>query len=257
MFHEPFTPDDTKILGLALNQLVEGVQSGSLTRENILVAYGKKAVQAQTGSNCLSEVMIAEEYATVQQSSISSGPLAGVPISVKDSEDVKGYDSTLSFSSWSRKPAAQDSTIVSFLRAAGATIHVKTTVPTTLITCETTSDLFGRTTNPYNAKYSSGASSGGAGALIARGGAVIDIGTDLGGSIRVPSHFCGLYTLKGSAGRFLSPGGPSPIVGLEGVSLVAGPIARRLDDLEEMWKRVIGLEPWKVDRSVRIPGFHV
>jgi Asp-tRNA(Asn)/Glu-tRNA(Gln) amidotransferase A subunit family amidase len=196
--------------------------------------------------------MIADEYAKSQQSSTtSSGPLAGVPISVKDSENVKGYDSTISFSAWTRKPHAQDSPLVAFLRAAGASIHVKTSVPTTLITCETESELFGRTSNPYNAKYSPGASSGGGGALVAYGGTVIDIGTDLGGSVRCPSHFCGLYTVKGSTGRFLSPSGVSPIVGMEAVNLVAAPIARRLDDLEEMWKRVMSLEPWKVDRNVR------
>lgn len=236
---------------------MDGVNKGTLTREAVLVAYGKKALQAQATSNCLSEIMIADEYTISQQAdTTTSGPLAGVPISVKDSEAVKGYDATLSYSAWTRKPSAEDSPIVKFLRSAGASIHVKTAVPTTLTTCETVSDLFGRTTNPYNAKYSSGASSGGAGALLAHGGAVIDIGTDLAGSVRCPSHYAGLYTVKGSAGRFLSPGGPSPIIGLESVSLIAAPITRRLEDLEEVWKRVIGLEPWKVDRTVRVGKEH-
>jgi len=139
---------------------------------------------------------------------------------------------------------------VRLLRDAGAILHVKTTVPTTLLSAETRSDVFGgRTTNPYNPAYSSGGSTGGGAALLAYGGSVIEIGTDLAGSLRTPAHYSGVYTVKGSAGRFPAPGGVSSVNGLEAIQLVAGPLARNMDDLEEFWKRVLQMKPWEYDHS--------
>jgi Asp-tRNA(Asn)/Glu-tRNA(Gln) amidotransferase A subunit family amidase len=115
---------------------------------------------------------------------------------------------------------------------------------------ETSSDIFGRTTNPYNPNHTAGASTGGGGALVACGGSKIEIGTDLAGSVRVPAHFCGIWSLKGSAGRFPMWGSSSSMMGLEGVPIVASPLAGNLADLEEFWKRVVLSEPWRYDHTV-------
>lgn len=129
-------------------------------------------------------------------------------------------------------------------------MHVKTSVPTGLLAIETTSDVFGRTTNPYNPAHSAGASTGGGAALIASGGSKIEIGTDLAGSVRIPAHFCGVWSLKGSAGRFPIWGNRSPMMGLEALPILAAPMANSLDDLTEFWKRVVEMKPWQYDHTV-------
>lgn len=144
----------------------------------------------------------------------------------------------------------ESSPIVRLLQDAGALIHVKTTVPPGLLAIETSSDLFGRTTNPYNSNHTPGASTGGGAALLASGGCKIEVGSDLAGSIRLPAHFCGVWSLKGSAGRFPSWGNRSSMTGLESIPLIVGPMANSLDDLTEFWKRVVGMRPWEYDHTV-------
>lgn len=272
-YSAPLTDADRAVQRLPLAELVARVQSGSLSRGDVLLAYGRKALLAQARTNCLAEVMLADAArdAAVADSASFRGPaadtdskdavasdglakpLAGVVVSLKDSETVAGYDATIGFSAWVGNRVLQhDSHIVRLLRDAGALLPFKTTVPTTLLTAETKSDVFGRTTNPYNPRYASGGSTGGGAALLACGGSQIEIGTDLAGSLRTPAHYSGVYTVKGSAGRFPAPGGVSSVNGLEGVQLVAGPLARSLDDLEEFWKRVMEMKPWNYDHSVSL-----
>lgn len=243
----PLTDYDLAVHRLTIPEIVSKVHDGSLTRAEVLLAYGKKALRAQDETNCLAEVMFGDA-ATINAN--SDGPLSGIPVSVKDSEVVAGYDATIGFSAWTNKPSARDSTIVRILRDAGAIVHAKTTVPMTLLTCETRSDVFGRTTNPYNSEYASGGSSGGGASLLAFKGSKIEIGTDLAGSLRTPSHYSGIYTVKGSSGRFPAPGGVSSVYGIEAIQLVAGPMASNLGDLEEFWKRIMEMKPWTYDQSV-------
>lgn len=144
------------------------------------------------------------------------------------------------------------SSIVRLLQDAGALIHVKTAVPTGLLAIETVSDIFGRTTNPYNPNHTAGASTGGGGALVACGGSKIEIGTDIGGSVRIPAHFCGVWSLRASSGRFPTWGSGSSMMGLEGLPIVASPLAGNLEDLNEFLKRVILAKPWQYDHTVRL-----
>ena len=169
---------------------------------------------------------------------------------LSDTVDIVGHDTTIGYSRNVARPASASSAIVRLLQDAGALVHVKTTVPTGLLALETTSDIFGRTTNPYNPNHTAGASTGGGGALVACGGSKIEIGTDLGGSVRIPAHFCGIWSLKGSAGRFPMWGSFSSMMGLEGVPIVASPLAGNLVDLEEFWKRIVLAEPWRYDHTV-------
>lgn len=178
-------------------------------------------------------------------------PLSGVPISLKDVVDIAGHDSTIGFVSRANKPAATSAPIVRLLQDAGALLHVKTTLPTALMSFETESDLFGRTSNPYNPDFSPGGSTGGGGALLAYGGSKIEIATDLGGSIRLPAAYCGVYGMKASSGRFPTQGCQTSAPGLEGMQ-TASPMARNLDDLQTFWQRVIEMKPWEYDHTVRL-----
>jgi Asp-tRNA(Asn)/Glu-tRNA(Gln) amidotransferase A subunit family amidase len=182
-------------------------------------------------------------------------PLSGVPVSLKDVVDVEGHDTTVGFSARSNKPVTTPAAITRLLRDAGALLHVKTKVPIGLFSFETTSDLFGETLNPYNPQFSPGASTGGGASLLAQRGSIVEIGTDIGGSIKFPAAFCGLYGMRSSTGRFPSMGCQSCTPGLEGVESTA-PIAKNLDDLREFWERVVSMKPWDYDHSVR-SHFHV
>ena len=172
-------------------------------------------------------------------------------MSLKDVVDVEGHDTTLGFSAKANKPVTSSAAITRLLRDAGALCHVKTKVPIGLLSFETTSDLFGTTTNPYNPKFSPGGSTGGGAALLAHKGSMIEIATDIGGSNRYPPAFCGLYGMRSSSGRFPSLGCQTCAPGLEGVESAA-PIAKNIDDLREFWERVVGMKPWEYDHSVRV-----
>lgn len=172
-------------------------------------------------------------------------------MSIPDTVDIKGHDSTIGYSRNVDRPMPTSSSIVRLLQDAGALIHVKTAVPTGLLAIETVSDVFGRTTNPYNSNHTAGASTGGGGALVACGGSKIEIGTDIGGSVRIPAHFCGVWSLRASAGRFPTWGSGTSMMGLESLPIVASPLAGNLEDLYEFSKRVILAKPWQYDHTVR------
>lgn len=158
---------------------------------------------------------------------------------ILDTINFAGHDTTLGLAGNIGRPAASSAPIVRILQDAGAIIVAKTTVPAALFAIDTESDLFGVTTNPYNSSYGVGASTGGGGALVSCGGSKIEIGSDVAGSLRIPAHACGVWSLKGSAGRFPTWGNISSMMGLEALPTITGPIAGSLDDLEEFWKRIM------------------
>ncbi len=110
-----------------------------------------------------------------------------MPVSLKDTAGVAGFDACIGYSAWVNKPVTKDSKLVALLKDAGAVPFVKTNIPITLLSFESTNDVFGRTTNPHGKGYSPGGSSGGEGALLAYGGSRIGIGTDVAGSVRCPA----------------------------------------------------------------------
>jgi Asp-tRNA(Asn)/Glu-tRNA(Gln) amidotransferase A subunit family amidase len=181
-----------------------------------------------------------------------AGPLAGMPISVKDTVGVAGFASCIGYSSPSwLVPFQKDAAIVRLLRDAGAYPFVKTNIPITLLSFESSSDVWGRTTNPYSAKHTPGGSTGGEAALLAYGGSRLGIGTDVAGSVRIPAHYSGIYTIKASTHRFPKRGNTTSCVGQEGVAPVYSPMTRTLEDLETFWRAIVGMKPWEYDPSVR------
>lgn len=244
-YAEPLTDRDHEILKLSLADIVRDCSNGQLAPAAVLDAHAKRALAAHVNTNCLSDLMFDEALTAYAP----DRPFSGVPISIKDVVDVEGHDTTLGFSARAHKPAATNAAIVRLLRDAGALLHVKTTVPTGLLSFETESDLFGVTTNPYNAAFSPGASTGGGAALLAYQGSKVEVATDIGGSVRFPAAYCGLYGMRSSQRRFPSTGIHGVVPGLEGVETTA-PIARSLEDLREFWERVIGMKPWDYDHAV-------
>jgi Asp-tRNA(Asn)/Glu-tRNA(Gln) amidotransferase A subunit family amidase len=132
----------------------------------------------------------------------------------------------------------------------GAVPFVKTNLPTTLLSFESTNDVWGRCTNPHNSKYSPGGSTGGESALLAFGGSRIGIGSDVAGSVRVPAHFSGCYSIRCSTGRWPKVGMNSSMPGQEAIPSVFSPMARTLNDLTYFTRSLIQMKPWRYDYTV-------
>ncbi|KAG6860721.1 hypothetical protein C0995_008164 [Termitomyces sp. Mi166 len=247
-YKEPIRPKDASILGQSIASLVKGVQSSEMDPSDILTAYGKQALRAHARTNCLTEIMILSAETWAKECN-RKGPLSGVPVSLKDTVAVNGWDSSIGYSAWAGKPMEKDCALVRLLRDAGAVPYVKTNIPITLMSGETSNDLFGRTTNPHKLTHTSGGSSGGEAALLAFGGSRIGVGTDVAGSVRLPAHWSGVYTIKASVGRFPRTGNTTGIPGQEGVPPVYSPMARTLEDLGTFWRAVVGMRPWEYDYS--------
>ena len=192
----------------------------------------------------------AAERWTIDGSINTKGPLAGIPISLKDSIVVGGFDTTVGYSRNVGNKGEKDGTMVRLLKDAGAVPYVKTNLPVTLLSFESTNDVWGRCTNPHNNKYSPGGSTGGESALLAAGGGRIGIGSDVAGSVRVPAHFSGIYSLRCSTGRWPKNGMVTSMPGQEGIPSVFSPMTRTLEDLSYFTKSMIGMKPWKYDHSV-------
>jgi len=140
--------------------------------------------------------------------------------------------------------------MVKLLKRAGAIPHVKTALPITLLSFESTNSLWGVAKNPHNSRYSPGGSTGGEGAILALNGSRIGIGSDVAGSVRAPAAWSGIWSLRCSTGRWPKMGMNTSMPGQEGVPSVFSPMARTLDDLTYFTKSFIGMEPWEVDYTV-------
>lgn len=200
----------------------------------------------------------------------SSGPFHGVPMTVKDSHDAQGLVSTGGTKGREGFVPERDATTVARMRAAGAIVLGKTNTPELTLSFETDNLVYGRTNNPYDQDRTPGGSSGGAGAIIASGGSPLDLGTDTGGSIRVPAGFCGISGLKPTSGRVPRTGHIiSHSLGAIDPLTTVGPMARYVEDLVLAYPIIAGpdgvdpaivpmpvLDPTDVDpRGLRVAWF--
>jgi Asp-tRNA(Asn)/Glu-tRNA(Gln) amidotransferase A subunit family amidase len=168
------------------------------------------------------------------------GPLHGVPLTIKSCIDFAGWPCPAG--SLLRKDyfPAQDAPLVARLKAAGAVLLGNTNTPEFLMAYETDNRLTGKTSNPWNLAHSAGGSSGGEAAAIASGCSVGGVGSDGGGSIRVPAHFCGICGLKPTPGRIPSTGHFPPGSGAFSWIGVVGPMARTIADVRALFEVMAG-----------------
>lgn len=165
----------------------------------------------------------------------ATGPLHGVPVSVKESFAVAGKPCTWGMPPFKDIPAPADSTAVQRLRAAGAILLGATNVPFSLMDSQSFNDLYGRSNNPWDLERTPGGSSGGSAASLAAGTSFLSVGSDIGGSIRGPAAFCGVYGHKPTldivpmTGHL--PAGQRGLPGFSTLLSVAGPMARFAQDL--------------------------
>ena len=137
-----------------------------------------------------------------ETSSSTLGPLHGVPFTLKDTYAVEKYDSSLGISTRVNRPVQKSSVLYTTLTRLGAILLAKTNVPQTLLAFECNNPIFGKTHNPYGKGFTCGGSSGGEAAVLARNGTALGFGSDIGGSLRIPSGWCGTYALRPTKGRF-------------------------------------------------------
>jgi len=222
-----------------INELVEALQSRTISASE-LVAHTVARIEALDGR--VNAVVVrdfdrAREAAAAADAALSRGerrPLLGVPITVKETFNVAGLPTTWGLPQFKDFVPMEDALIVSRLKTAGAVVVGKTNVPLALADFQSYNDIYGTTNNPWNIGRSPGGSSGGCAAALAAGFGPLSFGSDIGGSLRVPAHFCGVYAHKPTIGLVPMRGHNAPAVPPlpgHGDLAVVGPMTRTAADL--------------------------
>lgn len=240
--------DSEALLALPLPQLVQKLHSGDLYPEAVLFTYIGKAWEVNKGTNCVTTYLADCETQLCKVP--RQGLLYGVPVSLKECFSYKGQDSTLGLSLNQGVPAEGDCVVVQVLKLQGALPFVHTNVPQSMFSFDCSNPLFGPTMNPWNSSKSPGGSSGGEGALIAAGGSPLGLGTDIGGSIRFPSAFCGICGLKPTGNRLSKSGLKGCVYGQVAVQLAVGPMARDVESLALCMRALLCEDMFRLDPTV-------
>ncbi|KAG2134391.1 general amidase [Suillus bovinus] len=245
---------EIKITNTSVDVLLKKLATAEWTAVEVTTAFSKRAIVAHQLVNCLTEIFIDRALARaaelddyLKKTGKVVGPLHGLPISLKDQLCIKGLETTMGYVSWIGQYEEKNAVLVDILIECGAVPFVRTNVPQTLMWPETLNSIFGRTTNPYNVSLTPGGSSGGEGALIALKGSPLGVGSDIGGSIRAPSAFCGIYGLRPSYGRVPYCGARNSLEGEDSILSVFGPMSNSLRGLRIFMKAVANSKPWLKD----------
>jgi Asp-tRNA(Asn)/Glu-tRNA(Gln) amidotransferase A subunit family amidase len=238
---------------LPIAEITRGLRARRFQARDIVEVHLKNITRLQPQLNAFTHIDDAGALAQADQldsallSGTALGPLHGVPITLKSSLDVAGWPCPAGSQLRKHYLPAADAPIVARLKAAGAILLGNTNTPENLMAYETDNALRGaygnRTSNPWNTAHSAGGSSGGEAAAIAAGCSTAGIGSDGGGSIRVPAHFCGICGLKPTPGRIPATGHFPPSVGAFSWLGVVGPMARTVADIRALFEVLRGPDP--------------
>ncbi|OAL18769.1 hypothetical protein AYO20_11703 [Fonsecaea nubica] len=258
-----YTDHEVEIIRSEANVILEKIKGKIWTALEVAKAFCKASALAQELTNCVTEVLYPEAIQSAQflddylsRTGKTVGPLHGLPISLKDCFVTAPHPSSNGMAAFANELTSKDSLLVTILRDLGAIFYVKTNVPVARMMAETNNHVWGETRNPLHKKLSPGGSSGGEGALIALYASPLGVGTDIGGSVRIPSAYCNLFGLKPSFGRYPHYGARPSIPGQEFILAVNGPIARSIETLRLYSEAVLSEQarPWEYDiKSLPIP----
>uniref|UniRef100_A0A9J2QA68 Amidase domain-containing protein n=1 Tax=Ascaris lumbricoides TaxID=6252 RepID=A0A9J2QA68_ASCLU len=187
-----------------------------------------------------------EEYTKL----IAAKPLLGVPFTVKDCIEAAGLRCTVGLASRKDVKAVEDATVIRRIKNAGAILLAVTNVPEVCMWWESSNTIYGRVSNPYDTRRTAGGSSGGEGALISACGSVIGLASDIGGSIRMPSFFNGVFGFKPTPGVVPLSGHQPQVEGYMTEMLRIGPICRYAEDLELILKVSAVYVSWNIQLAV-------
>jgi amidase len=220
-------------------QLVRALRTGRISSVELLDAYLDRVDRLNPGINAIvvDDRAAARRQARAADRALAKGtpigPLHGLPMTVKESFTLTGQPTTWGFAELADNVATSDAVVVQRLRAAGAVIFGKTNVPVSLADFQSYNPVYGTTNNPWDSTRVPGGSSGGSAAATAAGLTALEYGSDIGGSIRTPASYCGVYGHKPTYGIVPKRGQTVDDALLtEGDISVVGPIARSADDLE-------------------------
>uniref|UniRef100_F1KVM0 Fatty-acid amide hydrolase 2 n=1 Tax=Ascaris suum TaxID=6253 RepID=F1KVM0_ASCSU len=244
-------PTDSLLL-ISATQAADMIRTRELTSEELVEAYISRIEQINGIINAVVEKnyenarCLAREvdaiFDNLQMGSerynelVASKPLLGVPFTIKDCIEVDGLRCTIGITSRKDLVAEKDAAVVQRMRSAGAIPLAVTNVPEVCMWWESVNAIHGRSSNPYDTRRITGGSSGGEAALISAAGSVIGLGSDIGGSIRMPSYFNGVFGLKPTSGIVPLTGHLPPTEGFRTEMLRIGPICRYAEDLIIMLK---------------------
>lgn len=231
--------------------LAAKLRSGAVTAQTVVEAHLARIAQVNLRLNAI--VQLTADAALAEAAAADAdlarghlrGPLHGVPFTIKDWIETAGVICAAGYEARRSYVPSQDATVVTRLRQAGGIFLGKTNVTVD-------NPVYGRTNNPYNLAYSPSGSSSGEASIIAAGGSPLGIGSDSGGSIRTPAHFCGIAGLKPTAGRVPLTGHYPYISFMNDPRTVIGPMARRVEDLGLALSIIQG-EDWRDPSVVPMP----
>lgn len=248
-----------KIIYLSAKALAQAIRKKEISSEEVVEAYLNRIEEVNPKLNAIVQLQAneAREHARKADAALALGvpigPLHGVPITIKDNAETKGMISTSGTKGRLSFVPDQDATIVARMRAAGAIILGKTNLPEFALAFESDNLIYGRTLNPYDLSRTPGGSSGGEAAIIAAGGSPLGLGNDAAGSIRLPSHFCGIAGIKPTAGRVPLTGHFPPPFGYVVPLWQAGPMARFVEDLILTLPIIAGID-WHDPAVIPMPS---
>lgn len=249
--------DLLSVTDLNLDTIQERLVEGKFTSVELLHAYQIKALQLyDSGNSGICEFLDEAEQLAVDVAKFNRLPkskqtLVGIPISLKELCSTKGYDVTFGLIERCNKPSHEDCCILEVLRHEGAIPFVLTATSQTALSLSGINPVFGDMSNPHSSEHETGGSSSGEGVLLSLRGSPVGIGTDLAGSIRIPSVFCGLVGLKPTTNRISSKG-----VGVIGhkksvlLRVCVGPMGRRVDDLAKLMRTLLTTKMFQMDPYV-------
>ncbi len=246
------------IIFASATTLARAIREKQVSSQEVVDAYLKRIEAINPALNSVVQVRAEAARAEARQADEAlargenNGPLHGVPFTIKDTYDVAGMICTCGTKGRAAFVPQQSATAVARVRAAGAIPLGLTNLPELCLAYESDNLIYGRTNNPYDLARTPGGSSGGEAATIAAGGSPLGLGTDSGGSIRVPAHFCGVAGLKPTWGRVPLTGLFPPPMGTSARLRHAGPLARYVEDLALALPIIAGVD-WRDAGVVPMP----
>lgn len=248
--------EDKEITEMEPTELVKKLKNGDLTCEQVLKSYFHAAILASKLVNCVYEFLPEESLARAKEldscrEKLSNKlPLFGLPVSIKEMIPFKNRSVTHGSLCYLDRVVDYNADIVNILLKNGAFPFVRSTNPQSLMMLECESFTHGRTVNPFNSDLTCGGSSGGEGAINGIHASPIGLGSDIGGSIRCPAAFNGIYGMRTTLGRLPTADYFSCQMGSESILSVTGPLTRSLDLLKVFMKTIIDSKPWLVDPTL-------
>jgi len=247
-------PDDLhkKIINSSIMTLKNLLKNNEVTSRQMVISFANQCAEVGLEYNLMADADFENALVEAEEADLFMKnndyekwpPLCGIPLSIKDSIFIKGMLSTGGFIARSDKPQERDAYLVKVLKKLGAILFVKSNVPQGLMVAESDNYIYGNALNPWNKNKTVGGSSGGEGGLIASRCSPGGFGSDIGGSIRIPASFCGVYAIKPSSRR-ISRDGHSTLSGddfsgFKEIRASIGPLGRSLDDVVFLCQQLFG-----------------